>query len=263
MTTLLAPLRRGFSWARRRLKAAKERLWRLLGRNTPGWGSEPRDAAHAYYRTQYERLVQTLPGLPRTRGNDTNATFLAFSQVVQELHEQGDDPIMPPGIRRIVVRETQRLAQFGAVGQRQGFLAMPGMGSLQLWLGGGLLAFGLMGWGWAMVQGGLKERIENQRDEARAELASAERALIAANAERDLLADAVQQATAQSQQAADTIEAERARRLRAEREARSIRNEMQRARDGVPDIDYGFGSVRDAQSGATPDSGDAAGNRSR
>lgn len=108
------------------------------------------------------------------------------------------------------------------------------------------------------------DRLEDQRDAARAELETVERHLLAANAERDLLRDAVQQADAQSQQAAETIEAERARRLRAEREARRIRDAMEQARAGNA-VDYGFGGVRDAGATGAPGagSGDTAGSRSR
>ena len=109
------------------------------------------------------------------------------------------------------------------------------------------------------------DRLERQRNEARAELAATERELVQASAERDLLADAVNAATQQSAQAAETIEAERARRLRAEREARRIRDAMEQARAGNS-VDYGFGGMRDdrqTEGPAGPGSGDAAGSRSR
>lgn len=102
----------------------------------------------------------------------------------------------------------------------------------------------LFGWGaWNGVQA---DRFKAERNEARAELESTERDLIAANAERDMLREAAAAADEQSQQAAQTIEAERARRLRAEREARRIRDAMDQARNGGS-VDYGFGGVRDDQ----------------
>lgn len=117
---------------------------------------------------------------------------------------------------------------------------------------------------WGGLQKARGDRLEAQRNEARAELAATERELTAAAAERDLLADAVNQAMQQSAQAAETIEAERARRLRAEREARRIRDAMEQARAGNA-VDYGFGGVRDAGATGAPGagSGDTAGSRSR
>lgn len=130
--------------------------------------------------------------------------------------------------------------------QIRGFLgtavAAPGLGLLNPMVWAAAAGVGLFGWGaWNGVQA---DRFKAERNEARAELASVERDLIAANAERDMLRDAAQQADAQSQQAAQTIEAERARRLRAEREARRIRDAMEQARAGGP-VEYGFGGVRD------------------
>ncbi len=132
-----------------------------------------------------------------------------------------------------------------------GFAVRPWM----LW-GGALAAVALWG-GYNDVRAG---RAENQRDEAEANLARAERTLAATTTERDLLADAVASADAQTQRTAETIEAERARRLAAEREARRIRNEMERARAGAGSVDYGFGSVRDTGAGSPgAGGGDAAG----
>lgn len=114
--------------------------------------------------------------------------------------------------------------------------------------------------GWALtaafcaVQMGLKERVEDQRDEARADLAQTERALVAARETQARLADAVREADTQTRQTAETIEQERARRLRAEREARRIRDAQAQAAAGGP-VDYGFGGVRDA-GGAAPGPGD-------
>lgn len=141
----------------------------------------------------------------------------------------------------------QRLAQFGDVGQRRGFLgAIPAVAGVavrpwMLW-SGALAAVALWG-GYNDVRAG---RAINELGEAQAELANTERDLLAANAERDLLRDAASQADEQSQLAAANWEAERARRLRAEREARSIRNEMEQARAGGP-VSYGFDGVRNTE----------------
>ena len=144
----------------------------------------------------------------------------------------------------------QRLAAFGAVGQRRSFLGPVAAANPLLALATNPIAWMaaafvlLAGWGgWNHARA---ERMEHQRDNARAELDATERDLLAATAERDLLRDAAAQADAQSQQAAQTIEAERARRLRAEREARRIRDAMDQARAGGS-VDYGFGGVRNDQ----------------
>jgi hypothetical protein len=108
--------------------------------------------------------------------------------------------------------------------------------------------------GWNHVRAG---HLENQRDEARADLAATERHLAAAQTERDLLAERAAAADAQSIQTAANIEAERARRTRTERELRRIRDAMAEAGSDGP-IDYGFGRVRDA--GEPPAAaGDSAG----
>lgn len=144
----------------------------------------------------------------------------------------------------------------------QGFAALALMGGMKLWMifGGVAALAGL----WGGVQTWRVDNLKDDLREARAERAQLERSLAQTTTERDMLADAHELAIAQSQQTSATIEAERARRLRAESEARRIRNEMARARDGVPDIDYGFGGVRD-DGAATPSAGggDTAGGRSR
>lgn len=91
--------------------------------------------------------------------------------------------------------------------------------------------------------------------EARADLAQTERTLAARTTERNLLARRAAAADAQSQRTADNIEAERARRLRTERELRRVRDAMDQAGSSGP-IDYGFGGVRDA--GPSPGPGDGA-----
>jgi hypothetical protein len=134
---------------------------------------------------------------------------------------------------------------------------------------GPMLGVLLSPWTWLVALGafcvlqmGLKERVENQRDEARRELEQARESLDASVALTERLQRDINNANRDSAQTAATIEAERARRLAAEREARRIRNEIERARAGAPSIDYGFGSVRD--DGAVPPGsggGDAASDR--
>lgn len=145
----------------------------------------------------------------------------------------------------------RRLSAFGPVGGGGlGFLSA--FSGVKIWM---VLAAGWAVTGGALaVQGALKERIENQRDNAREERDRAEQALTAAQETQRVLAAAVQAADAQTAQTARTIEVERARRVRAEREARSVRNAISEARAGGP-IDYGFGGVRDAGAPA-PRSGD-------
>lgn len=103
-----------------------------------------------------------------------------------------------------------------------------------------------------VLQMGLKERVENQRDEARRELAEVEESLDALVILNDRLQRDINNANRSAAQTAETIEAERARRLEAERVARRIRNEMERARAGAGAVDYGFGGVRDAGDRGAP-----------
>lgn len=103
--------------------------------------------------------------------------------------------------------------------------------------------------GWALtvgalgIQTALKERIEDQRDDARADLAMAERHLEAARIERDMLAERIIAADTNAQQTARNVEQERRLRARAETELRRARRAASEARSDGP-IDYGFGSVR-------------------
>ncbi len=136
------------------------------------------------------------------------------------------------------------------------------LGGIQLWQAlavGWAVTFGLLG-----VQTALKERIENQRDEARANLAMAERHLEATRIERDLLAEAAVAADQNSQQTARNIEAERRLRNRAEAELRRARRAIEQAGSDGP-IDYGFGGVRNDQpppAGTPSGTGSGTGNPS-
>jgi hypothetical protein len=114
-----------------------------------------------------------------------------------------------------------------------------------------------------VLQMGLKERVENQRDDARRELTQARESMEALVSLNDRLQSDINNANRSAAQTADTIEAERARRLEAERVARRIRNEMERARAGAGAVDYGFGGVRDPGAGGTtaPGGSDPASDR--
>jgi len=155
-------------------------------------------------------------------------------------------------IQRAISARRQSFAAPAAAQPRRFLPALPAVAGLALrpWMlwTGALAAVALWG-GYNDVRAG---RAENQRDEARAALDAAERHLSEARTVAAELAEQVAEADTQTRQTAATIEAERARRLRAEAEARRIRNEQRRAIEHVPDIDYGFGGVRD--DGAVPPS---------
>lgn len=236
---------------RARLRRGFARMWAIvlrvvLRRKQPGWGSEAASPAHEFYRTQYERMVDLLPGLPRKPDNETNGVFLAFSQVVQQLHEMGDDPINPPGISR-VVRPEEPLSAFGPVGvmsKPAGFVGSLA-GGMSGWVLVGAVGVGLSGWLVAGVQGARLDATESRlaaKSEDYALIARQNEALRSTNAD---LSQMVTAADTQTRQTAETIESERARRLRAEAELRRVRNAYEQARDGGP-VEYGFGRVRDA-----------------
>jgi len=141
------------------IAAAWSRFWAGVKRrfsNQPGWGSEPKDSAHALYRERYERYVEGLPKLARVRTNETSEAFYAFAQTVQQLHEYGDDPIMPPGIKRLVIRENAtRLQAFGEVGQPSlvGRLGLMLTGPAMPWIVGGVALLMVTGIGAGIING--------------------------------------------------------------------------------------------------------------
>lgn len=155
------------------LKERLRRTWRAakraLGLSTPGWDGPPKDEAHALYRQRYEAFVEGLPALPRVKNNETTEKYYALAQTLQMLHEYGDDPILPPGIRRRVITENRtRLAALGEV-EQPSFLGRI-MASLApffpyILIGGLLLS--VTGWGAGIVNGWRADRFEHQRDEAR------------------------------------------------------------------------------------------------
>ena len=107
------------------------------------------------------------------------------------------------------------------------------LGGVKLWM---ILTAGwaLTG-GWAVLQMGLKERIEDQRDEARAlarqNYAAAQRWQERAEEYREGLVDAAQVA----RHAADALEAERQRQARAAARERRRQREIQDVLTGSPD----------------------------
>lgn len=223
-----------------RLRRGAGRIWvkvkKVFHVNRDGWGAPPRDEAHALYRERFERFVEGLPALPRIRTNQTSEAFLAFSQTVQMLHEYGDDPIMPPGVKRIV-RAHERLAAFGAVGQPSGFLgrtlAMLGPFLPYVLVGGLLLS--VTGWGTSWWNGMRADRLEDQRDEARRNLAAAVEERDGWRAAYQREAEAVINAQHQAARTAETLRIERqASRAAVARERRRAREQSQVLTGGPP-----------------------------
>ena len=141
----------------------------------------------------------------------------------------------------------------------RGFLGPIGAvaGGWQVWAAGGVAVLALVGWGgWEHNRA---KRYEAEASEANAALFAARDHLAAANVLNAELRETVTEANQSAGTSARTWEAERARRLVAERELRRIRNAMDQARAGGP-VDYGIGGVRDAGPvPAAPDSGASAG----
>jgi hypothetical protein len=253
--TLTERLGRAWTWTKRR-----------LGLSHPGWPSEPTDDAHAYYRTQYERLVRVLPTLPRgqshPQAHERKNTLLAFSSILEGLHNYGDNPILPPGIRRMVIRENQtRLQAFGEVGAPSwGARFMAGLAPfLPMILIVGLLV-GVTGWGGAWWNGVMRDRAEAQRDEFRT---SSERNAAAARewrAEFEQAHSEVIEAQQQAAATAETLTAERRRGDAARARLRRQQREAQQVLTGGPPPDWDS-SVRDAgeAAGGAPAGGSGAG----
>lgn len=154
MNAILARLRRGYA-----------RMWRwLTARIAPRkWPAPPQDDTHAYYREQYERMVALLPTLPKgvhhPRKHERRAAVLAFAEILDGLHNYGDDPIPPPGVRRIVQRESRPApaapVRFLGSGVASLVPAIPWI------IGIGLIA-SVTGWGSAVWNGWKVDRLENR-----------------------------------------------------------------------------------------------------
>lgn len=128
----------------------------------------------------------------------------------------------------------------------------------------GLQLWHVLAVGWAVTFGTLAvqtARLENAKDDlrdSRADLAMSERNAADLASTNQRLAEEVNNANRDASASAANWRHERDIRVRAQREARSIRNEIDAARAGEP-VDYGFGGVRD--DGAPPPaapSGDAS-----
>lgn len=258
LSDVRARFRRGFA---RMWEWLKKRFTWKRNENFAAWGSEPRDAAHALYRERFERFAEGMPHLPRTKTNETTEAFLAVSQTAQMLHEYGDDPIRVPETGRII-RPEDRLAAFGAVGQPAPFMGSLGS-SASLWI----VAAGLVvcGSGWvtneiSSANYKAERAAHSVTKNEYAMLARANESLRDTNAELSRLVTA---ADTQTRQTAEMVEQERARRIRAEREAQRVRDEQARAARHAPSVNYGFGSVPDApvQPGAADAGGGAAARR--
>lgn len=102
---------------------------------------------------------------------------------------------------------------------------------LMLWLGGGLLAFGLSGWGMAWVQGNLKEQVERQRDDAQAAAEAYGRTLIREREAREAERINATRSAEETRRLNDQLRAE-ARRAAAR--ARRIDNAAEQVRSGGP-----------------------------
>lgn len=142
-----------------------------------------------------------------------------------------------------------------------GFLgSLAAVGGVRLWM--------ILGAGWAVtggalaIQSALKERIEDQRDEARHERDAAQRALQDARAIAQRMAQLVRQADAQAQESAETIERERAIAQRALAQQRRARHDDEVAtRDRGEPIDWGLPVA--GSEGETGSDGDSSAGRPR
>lgn len=168
-------------------------------------------------------------------------------------------------IQRAIEARRQSFGPAGDVAppaQARGFLgplapAGLALGAVRPWMlwTGAIAAVGVWG-AYNDVRAG---RLENERNEAQAEVETLEREVMSASAERDMLADAVRQADELSRATAANLEAERARSARARAiEQRRVR-ELRQVDAGGPAPDWER-SLRDVGEPATgPDhSGGAA-----
>lgn len=195
------------------------------------WEKPARDDEHAALRRDYEQLVARAA---------SREDFYYLAELAHDLRLRGDNPLAKPP--KIV----QRLGLVGG----QGFLGSIA-GGWQMWAIAACVC--LSGWGVASVQGALKERIEDERDDARADVAMVTRALENERQIRNRLVEEVRAADLQSQQSAANLEAERARnRANAARERRRT-SALRQVDAGGPPPDWER-SLRDDEPVAGPDS---------
>lgn len=224
------------------IRAAWSRFWgslkRRMGLNHPGWPAPPQNQDHATYRQQYEALLPVLKGLPRGDAFEERNAFLFLSELLIGLHNYGDDPILPPGVRRLVIRENQtRMAAFGEV-ERPSVLGRLGLmltGPMMPWIVGGVALLMLSGWGLGMFNGARadfwKGRAVHNREVADHNYRQWEIQRARA-AERLEALTAAQQLTRQV--AADLTAEREARARAAARERRRVR-EIQNVLTGAPE----------------------------
>jgi hypothetical protein len=221
-----------------------DRARTLLARfqRKPGWPDPPKDETHANYRRQYETLLPTLKHLPRGDSYEERQAYLFLAEILIGLHNYGDDPIMPPGVRRIVERvQAEELPPVLVPRQNARLARFVGpLAGIQMWVGVGALALflGVLGW-WrvevAMLKGARDHactRHELQGETTRrpcVDLANVNRNLTVRTVERDnaqaALVGARRSATASREAAlaADRRAAESAaRERRRNREIRQV-----------------------------------------
>lgn len=229
------------------LKARAAALWKRMKRGTvrlmfwvrhgpPEWGSEPVDDGHATYRKQYTDLLPLLKGLPRgvhhERATERRTTLLFLAELLDGLHNYGDDPILPPGIRRMVIRENQtRLQAFGEVGQPSfGARFMASLAPVLPYVLIGGLLLTLTGWTGAAWNGWRADRLEDQRDSARAErdalAVSRDRYAAALGQERAARARDVAAVLEDTARTVESLQRQRARDLARANRERSRREDL-------------------------------------
>lgn len=197
-----------------------------------------------HHRAGMEDRLAVFEGKPRLTVEEMN------ERDAIETHLYGA-PLARAGRNVLVAREDGGTGVRGFLGPLAAHPAVALLLSPWTWL---VISLGLLG-----LQTG---RIGNLQDDARdlrADLAMSERNAADLASTNARLTAEVNNANHDASQTAATIEAERARRLRAEREARRIRNEMDQARAGGS-VDYGFGGMRNDGPPATgAPGGDPAG----
>jgi hypothetical protein len=271
LAPLLARLERGFHWCVRKVKAAVRWLYtKAVGARPYRFAGE--EAAHA---DQLRETQVSLALMASAGADDPDQQRMATDiedGMEKRLAVLLDKPLLSLAEKRerdsiqaalaakrrgdlpahLVAREPAGPARFAALG------AVAGIRPWMIWTGAVVLLLGALG-----IQTGRIESAKADLREARAENRQLETEIMEANAVAQHFRDQALEADRLSQATAANIEAERARRLRAEREARSIRNAMEQARAGNA-VDYGFGGVRDdGPATPGPSGGDAPGNRSR
>lgn len=233
----MSPLRRLRAWWRGLIYAARVRLFGRLAVEAATEGgtalhavaldSPEGDIQAATQRQAWTTQIGRLEAID-VRSRDQEFLLRQLRRNVRELDAaEAAHHATPQGLG------SRRLWEFKPVGQQtrpSRFLGA--VAGIQLWHAlaiGWAVTFGLLG-----VQTALKERIENQRDDARADLAMVERRLEDARQIQTRLVEEVRAADLLSQQTAANLEAERAR----SRAAAAAERRRQRA---LREVDTGGG----------------------